>query len=133
MADSAADRARRARAHARGDHVWCKPGRCKALPASLDELDPPFEVGAVEGALQLFANSLTVRADDPRNVITQAALKLGRALDQAQGKDTAGIARELRTYVAWMGDFAQQADQLDALRARRALSRVDSILSAGES
>jgi hypothetical protein len=130
MPDSPAQRARRHRAHVNGDHVWCKPGRCSALPATLAELDPPPEVGPVEGALRLFADSLTVRNDDPRNVITQAALRLGRALDEAPGKETAAISRELRVYVGYMADFGQQPDQLDELRAKRALSRVDSVLSS---
>jgi hypothetical protein len=95
----------------------------------MEERDrPPPEVGPVEAALQLFASSLTVREDDPRAIIVAAALKLSRALDQAQGKDTSGIARELRSFVGYMGDFGQQADALDEVRAKRALRRVALVL-----
>lgn len=131
MPDSPAERARRARAHAKGDHVYCKPGRCKVLAATQRELDrdEPPETGPIQAALGLFANSLTVRDDDPRMVITLAAMKLARTLDEAQGKDVAMIARELRTYLSWMAEFGHQADQLDAIRSQRALDRVDAILA----
>jgi hypothetical protein len=78
MPDSPAERARRARAHARGDHVLCRPEHCKALPATLAELDPPEEVGPVEAAWQLYASSLTAPANDPRSVIVAYAMRLAR-------------------------------------------------------
>ena len=131
MADSPAERARRARAHAQGDHGYCKPSRCKVLMATQRELyrPEPTETGPIQAALGLFANSLTVRDDDPRMVITLAAMKLARTLDEAQGKDVATVARELRTYLSWMSEFGQRADQLDTIRSQRALDRVDAILA----
>ncbi len=130
MADSSTDRSRRRRAHARGDHVLCDPARCKVLPVTLAENDPPAEAGPVEAALALFADSLTVPKSDPRAVIVACAMELARALDASQGKDVAWIAREMRNYVSWMGDFGQTADALDTIRAQRALRRVDGVLAS---
>jgi hypothetical protein len=102
------------------------------LPATLGELDPPPEVGPVEAAWQLYASSLSAPDNDPRSVIVACAMRLAQALDRAGDRELPGVAREFRTYVAYAATFGQEADQLDVLRAKRALSRVDSVLSAVE-
>jgi len=141
MPDDATTRKRRSRAHSRGDHSLCLPGRCSAAvapepPAPAPEpraaapepvTDPPDAgpSGEVAQSIASWAEALNVTPDDPRAPLLAAARTLAEHLDD--GRDPAAIARELRTVVAWIAD-ADQGDQLDELRARRAGRRVEMLV-----
>lgn len=131
MADSAADRSRRARAHRRGDHSLCDPVRCaaRAAPVRVVEGGPGPGEG-VETAVLLWTEMLDIGDVDPRRPLVSAALALGRAVDQAGPGQLPALVRELRMFVGWMSEFEREADELDKIRARVAQKRVVSLLRA---
>lgn len=134
MPDDATTRKRRSRAHKAGDHSLCLPGRCSAAvapeapapaPEPVSEPSAAADLGAVATSIAAWADALKVTEDDPRAPLLAAARTLAGHLDD--GRDPAAIGRELRTVVAWIAD-ADQGDELDELRARRAGRRVEGLL-----
>ncbi len=132
MADSPAERARRSRAHGRGDHSLCKPGRCPGAGPRLAVVDaePPPRAGELEHQLLVYADTLPVSAGDPRLVLVKAALKLAAAIDANCGRDLAPLTRELRILIGHMSEFEAQADELEKIQSRRAQRRVQMLLAS---
>lgn len=131
MADSDAERQRRARAHRRGDHTSCDPVRCAARAAPVRVVEGgPGPGGPVETAVLLWTETLDIADVDPRRPLVAAALALSRAVDQAAPGQLPPLVRELRMLTGWMSEFEQQADELDKIRAEVAHRRVTTLLKA---
>ncbi len=136
MADDPTLRKRRSRAHGRGDHSLCLPGRCPAAVTPEVPSSPPGASEAVDAtpgevaeALSVWADALDVPEDDPRSPLLAAALRLARHLDTGTASESANLVRELRTIVSWIAD-ADQSDKIDELRAKWAGRKVEHMLSA---
>lgn len=134
MADDAATRKRRSRRHKAGDHSLCLPGKCGAKVA-VDQPPAPELVtndeatdGPITAQLEEWAATLRFAESDVRQPMVAAALKLAAHLDDASASAAPAVAKELRQYVAWIGESGAEADELDELRARRAQRRVDVLL-----
>jgi hypothetical protein len=124
MADSAAVRARRRRAHSRGDHSLCT-ARCPATDKKQVADRPPVS-GPVEASVRDLAQALRFGERDPRAAMTVMAVRLAAAVDEGA---SASVARELRTILVWLAESpAVPHDLVDELRARRAHRRVTSLL-----
>jgi hypothetical protein len=90
MADSNAERQRRKRAHAAGDHSLCTPGRCPAaadrprplvIASPVGELDPRHELEALARRL------VAVTVADPLNTgAAKALVDVLRALPPRPGE-----------------------------------------------
>jgi hypothetical protein len=132
MADSAAERARRSRAHGRDDHSLCKPGRCPGAGPRLAVVDdePAPRAGDLEHQLLVYADTLPVSAGDPRLVLVRAGLKLAAAIDANPGRDLAQLVAELRRLVYWMSTFEAQTTELEKIASRRAERRVSMLLAS---
>lgn len=115
-----AERQRRSRAHRRGDHRWCLPGRCAALQAAET---PDDREGSTAEAMAAWSAALRIGADDPRRPMIEAALVLAGMVDRREAMPAA--ARELAGIVTWILDLGERGAQVDELRARRAGRRVE--------
>jgi hypothetical protein len=117
VADSSALRKRRHRAHKKGDHSLCVPGRCPDAPAAADV---EAAVGEIERRLAKALGHLELAEGDPRQVVSVMALQLARSLD---GRVTASVARELRgcVEVLW-GREPDEAERRAAEQTRKLLS-----------
>jgi hypothetical protein len=121
MADSAALRNRRKRAHARGDHALCR--QCTEMPAPA----PVAGRGAVERAVSEFVSRRPFAEGDPRGITSVVAVRLAQVVD-TEGSVMA--ARELRTVVGYLADWSDlpgDGDYIDSLNAQghaRALNKV---------
>ena len=123
MADDAAARQRRRRAHRKGDHRLCVPGRCPDAPA-VDRQDPPA-VGEIERRLAEALEHLELADDDPRRVVAVMAVRLARSLDE---RVSAAVARELRgcVDVLW-ADELDDAEQRVAAQTRELLAGLRAV------
>src|SRR6266496_4993250 len=95
MADSAADRVRRSRAHKAGNHSLCRPDRCTAAaatehPAGNGQAPDP---GPIEMAVRELASAVSFAPGDPRAAMTSISARLAAAVDET---GSASAARELR-------------------------------------
>src|SRR5690349_4346288 len=96
MADSAALRMRRSRAHKAGDHALCRPNCQKPAAVTLSAAPEPGGVVDVQESLAALARRLeAAHVADPANAV---------------------VARELRATLLAIDD-EQAADPLDELRA----------------
>ena len=128
MADSAAVRARRRRAHLRGDHRECGPG-CAALRTAAAAA-VPRDCESVTEAVTAFADAVGGwPADDPRRTELALARVLAQRLDAGFGdwRQAEGLVQLMRTLAA---DPDRQPDFVDELRARGAARRVE-VLARG--
>ena len=120
MADSAALRARRSRAHRAGDHSLCRPERCPAAPAPAGGQETT--AGEIDAALTRYLTGLELPDDDPRSLLAAVASKLARALD---AHATASVARELRGCVTELIDLEpDEGGQATAARLLRDLKEL---------
>jgi hypothetical protein len=116
--DSPALRARRSRLHRKGDHSLCRPERCP---------DAPPDDAGVSVALEAFLADLRFPEHDIRQVLLAVARKLAAALDR---RPNGAIAHELGTVLNQLVEHPNEpADQVDELRARRAVRRMQLMLA----
>ncbi len=129
VADSVALRSRRKRAHAKGDHSLCEPGRCpeagRAAAARILAAAP--EAGPAAPSLTAAVASLVVGlpAGDPaRDVLSASLQRCAEEIDAAGA--TAPLLRELRVTLAALCPPVRgpQPDWLDELHAKRAARRA---------
>jgi hypothetical protein len=122
MADSDVTRARRHRAHRRGDHRECGP-RCVQRRAAAAAAVPRQE--NVAAAVAAFAAAVTGWPDDdPRRVSLALAQLLARRLDAGEadwraGESLIGVMRTLAV------DVEDPADVIDEIRARGAAREIE--------
>jgi len=77
----------------------------------------------------MYADTLRFEPGDVRlTLVEAAALKLAGALDESNGTESPGIARELRVYLGWLAEFGTEVERLDEIRAARAHRRVEQML-----
>lgn len=140
MADSAAERQRRAYAHKRGNHSLCDPARCRAArggdgaepeePApvpAVPEPDPEKAAGGIEKAVASFVESLGYPDDDPRAILGQVAVQLARRVDESGALPAA--VRELRVLLAQIAEVPNGgAGPVDEVRLQRSRRRLDSLI-----
>ncbi|MDF3141788.1 MULTISPECIES: hypothetical protein [unclassified Streptomyces] len=130
--DSDALRARRYRAHSRGEHHLCSPDRCwGARTLDGDDDEAPATITA---AVHAFIGALPEGVDDgARAVLAQVAERLAEAMDHGRpGPGLGVLSRELRSVIGALGE-AEQSDSyavLDDLKAKRAQRRVSLLLDA---
>lgn len=128
MADSGALRARRRRAHLRGDHRLCRPDRCPGAPGvpSITPVSRPIEapsspVEPPAPLVEAYRARLKAcgRADTPEGQhVIRLAEALSRMADSAAG--LASLSRELRLAMeAALAGAPRQGDALDELAGRR--------------
>jgi hypothetical protein len=130
VGDDAKVRARRARAHKRGDHSLCHPERCKEIPRSdsWDEGDEPELPEAITAAVRAHLEALAYPEDDPRHVMGLVAMRLARAIDQA-AVPRPEVVRELRLALAQMADAPTELPtKVDELRAARLRKHAEQLL-----
>jgi hypothetical protein len=129
--DSDAVRARRSRAHRRGDHHLCSPERCRdARDASDVAAVVPVGGMSVAAATAATVAALSFEAGDPRSTLCVVAVRLAEGFD---AKPSAALARELRQCLGELVDHpSQPAGIVTELVARRMARRVDGLLRAAE-
>lgn len=145
MADSAAERQRRARAHKRGKHDLCDPDRCRdarlagvpAKSALTPEPAPPGPApedvenvpsGGIQVAVAAYVASLGYPAGDPRSILGEIAVRLAKRVDDSGALPAA--VRELRVLLAQIGDVPNgQAGPVDELRLQREQRRIAALLA----
>jgi hypothetical protein len=128
MADSGAERARRARRHKAGDHSLCSPGRCPELSqpepantvragAGLPDVPPPDVAAAVREDIEALPPKLR------RDSRAAAALFLAGLMRDATPRDAATIWDRVRSTLAELRAAAAaapgEADPVDELEQRR--------------
>lgn len=148
MADTAAERKRRSRAHQRGDHSLCDADRCRdarrgettTAPVKTDAVRvpvPPVAVpdggegapGGIEQAVSVFVEALAFQAGDPRAILGTIAVRLARRVDESGALPAA--VRELRVLLAQISEVpAGPAGPVDEVRVRRAQRRLDQLIAA---
>jgi hypothetical protein len=125
VTDSPAERKRRSRAHATGDHSGCSPSRCAAL--AVESTVETGEQGPIERAVAAMVASLRFPEGDPRAVLNVLALRYARLLDGPAATTAAG--QELRHILVYLNDEpTRAADEVDELRARRHARRALTLL-----
>lgn len=142
MADDAAARARRYRAHRRGDHSLCDPERrcdvtAPAVTRDVSALSvtPPVppepgerSPGGMETAVQAFVDALPHPSGDPRAILGQIAVQLARRVDEAGALPAA--VKELRILLMQLAETPNaSAGTVDEIRLRRAQRRLDALLA----
>lgn len=152
MADSPADRAKRYRAHKRGDHRLCDPSRCRPTatvtpaapvtpavpvtpaetPALLEAVTPDLgedtDRDGIETVVRAYVDTLGHPAGDPRAILGEIAVRLARRVDQSGALPAA--VRELRVLLAQLADNpAGPPGKVDDIRVQRAQRRLDSLLA----
>ncbi|MEV6633889.1 hypothetical protein AB0M54_24370 [Actinoplanes sp. NPDC051470] len=145
MADSAAERQRRRRAHGKGDHSLCHTDRCR--DARLEDRQPspdpavtpdppapqPEDVeaappGGIEVAVAAYVVSLKYPAGDPRAILGEIAVRLAKRVDDSGALPAA--VRELRVLLAQIGEVPNgPAGVVDEVRLQRTQRRLNSLLS----
>jgi hypothetical protein len=116
MADTAAVRKRRERAHQLGDHSLCRPESCYWAPSP----EAP-EVGELEAAVVAHLDALDLADDDPRKLTGMVAQRLARSMDT---RITAAMARELRGCLEQLAPNADGGgDGSEAIELLRGLMR----------
>lgn len=132
MADTAAERVRRSRAHKKGDHTLCLQGRCPDAAGGTSAhvaAAPSANPGGIEQMAAAFVESLPYPEDDPRWILGQLAIELAKRVDD-DGAVPATV-RELRTLLVQLAEIPNQsAGQVDELRLQRARRRLDGLLAA---
>jgi hypothetical protein len=120
---------RRARAHRKGDHSLCRRESCpeaaeQALAAEVPERLP----GGIELATQKFVDDLPYRSPDPRALLAQIAVQLGRRIDETGAMPAA--VRELRVLLVQLTEVPNgPSGEVDVIRLRRMQRRLDGILA----
>lgn len=148
MADTAAERKRRSRAHGKGDHSLCDQDRCRdarlgvtttppATPvakvdvpqvpdpaAAVDEVAP----GGIEQAVTVFVAALNFPAGDPRAILGTIAVRLAKRVDESGALPAA--VRELRVLLAQISEVpGAPAGPVDEVRVQRAWRRLDALIA----
>jgi hypothetical protein len=124
MADSDVTRARRRRAHLRGDHRECGP-KCQARRAAAAAAVPRTET--VTAAVEAFAAAVAGWPDDdPRRVSLALARLLAQRLDagEADWRASEHLVGLMRTLAAYVEDPADVIDELRAKGAAREIERL---------
>lgn len=146
MADSAADRQRRSRAHKRGDHSLCDPDRCrdarragvppKPAPEPVPVVEPapgPVFVdaappGGIEVAVAAYVATLGYKPGDPRSILGTIAVRLAKRVDDSGALPAA--VRELRVLLAQIGEVPNgEAGPVDETRLKREERRIAALLA----
>jgi hypothetical protein len=126
--DSDALRARRYRAHNRGDHSLCSPERCRDARDARDVAEVLPEGGmTVSEATAATVAALSFPPEDPRSTLSVVAMRLAEAFDIAP---SASLARELRQCLGELVDHpGAPAGVVTELVARRLARRVDGVIT----
>lgn len=91
--------------------------------------DPDAAPGEIEVEVRSFVDGLKFVDGDPRRILGSIAVQLGRRVDQT-GAAPAAI-RELRVLLAQISELPEaEAGPVDGTRARRAVRRISTILTA---
>jgi hypothetical protein len=115
MADTAALRQRRRRAHQRGDHRLCV-GCDETVARVLAEPVDPVGTGSVADAVATFLAQRSYPEGDCRGVMAAMATRLAVEVDRSPGP---GLARELAGVINHLGDSPEaEPDGLDEIRTR---------------
>ena len=153
MGDDAKLRARRYRAHKRGDHSLCVAGRCEAFggtvksipdveaavaapsppPVTPDDVtaagDGERTAGRIESMARAFVGTLPYAAGDPRAMLGELAVELARRVDET-GAAPAAI-RELRVMLMQLAEAPNgPAGIVDEMRVRQHQQQLDAMLAA---
>lgn len=143
MADSAAERQRRHRAHKRDDHSLCDPATCRearlegrterpALPQPEPKPQPSdiedVPAGGIEVAVEAYVDSLRFKAGDPRAILGTIAVRLAKRVDDSGALPAA--VRELRVLLAQIGEVPNgPAGVVDEVRLQREGRRIEALLA----
>jgi hypothetical protein len=134
MADTPAERMRRSRKHARGDHAACDPRRCEAARAAPPPRDTEAQEpdpGSVADAVAVLAESARFADADPRAVLVKLAFRLACAADDNPAD--VPVTRELRAILQFIADHpGTPLDQIDELQIRRRARMAVSALERAE-
>ncbi|MGW9029071.1 hypothetical protein ACWGQ5_34060 [Streptomyces sp. NPDC055722] len=121
--DSEALRAKRYRAHRRGDHSLCRAGQCGVVSDDVRKFDPSAGE-TVTAAVLAFLDATPPASDNgPQVILARCALRLAEAID---GNPTGlpGHVRELNSIMAQLAETGDGEDELSEIRARRAARRA---------
>lgn len=153
MADTPAERKRRQRAHAKGDHSTCVAGRCEALggasrttppeivtiprggadvtpsPAARADVTPPTGApGRIEQLVRDFVKTLPYGPADPRSLVAEIAVELAKRVDETGA--VPGAIRELRIMLMQLAEAPNgPAGVVDELRVRHHQQQLDALLA----
>jgi hypothetical protein len=128
MADSNAERSRRKRLHAAGDHSECT-ARCPAGRMRLAPVPPPAlpAAGSIADAVLDFTAACKFAPEDARTPIAHLAVRLARQCDA--DPENMRAAAELGRLLAWLSEHpASPPDAIDEIQARRLARRAGSML-----
>jgi hypothetical protein len=126
MADSNAERQRRKRLHASGDHSQCDPRRCAAGRAPLNGHGAESDPVSVSANLAAFVAALNLAPADPKAAMAAVALKLAARFDESPSER---LAHEVVSIIRSLMEFpGQPGDGLDLLRAKRYARRAERLM-----
>ncbi|WP_180685319.1 hypothetical protein [Streptomyces gossypiisoli] len=129
--DSEALRARRHRAHSRGDHSLCREGACAYVGSDGPpkfEMPPPQE-SVLSAVLEFIDGVPPGREGGPQIVMARCAVKLAQAID-ANAPGLASHVKQLAEVMAHIAD-SQDEDGVDDIRARMHRRRAALLEEAG--
>jgi hypothetical protein len=133
VADSNAERVRRHRAHARGDHRLCDPRRCREARHlanghdGLDDAPPPAADAPVLPEIDQWLATLTLPEDpeSPARVLARLARQVAARLDSAD-TGVSMMSRELRCIIGDLADATSRPPTfLHEGYARRHARRIE--------
>jgi hypothetical protein len=152
MADTGAERSRRARKHKAGDHAGCDPKRCREARADVelapvpsssgvrpvmalpslpddDQGDDAPQRGGIELSVEAYVTALGFAEGDPRAILGEIAVRLAKRVDESGALPAA--VRELRVLLAQISeDPAGPAGKVDEVRLQRAHRRLDQLIAS---
>lgn len=124
MADSDADRQRRRRAHANGDHRLCRPARCRDAGAAPVNQTPNAEAALAGVPAALFSSAPPAATTPPQSPAPPAALAAsasavgGAPAGGASTEESEGVAAAIRADIEAMEELVGIEGSLAAMAIR---------------